>query len=296
MNPGARTRPAASITVSPDRGDNSPTAATRSPSIRTEAVRAGAPVPSIRRAFRISCDSRSSASGVPPQATSAAAISIDHQVFIRSPQRHVHRQGPRSTGQPSMPKNMMQGGRGVNGRAMISSLTDRRHFPTLEAHRYLNQASLGLIGQPAVQAMHRFIDDTARHGNCRMSDEDESHFLDPLRAQASKMFSCQTDQVAVVSCASEILSQLPMLLRISQDGTVIAVKTDFPSVTWPWLRQEILGRVRLRFVDDHPSECLTDALIDAIDDSTSVVAVSSVQFATGTSVDIGRLGDAVSAA
>jgi selenocysteine lyase/cysteine desulfurase len=179
---------------------------------------------------------------------------------------------------------------------MISSLTDRRHFPTLETHRYLNQASLGLIGQPAVQAMHRFIDDTARHGNCRMSDEDESHFLDPLRAQASKMFSCQADQVAVVSCASEILSQLPMLLRIPQDGTVIAVKTDFPSVTWPWLRQEILGRVRLRFVDDHPSECLTDALIAAIDDSTSVVAVSSVQFATGTSVDIGRLGDAVSAA
>src|SRR5204862_6528571 len=34
---------------------------------------------------------------------------------------------------------------------------------------------------------------------------------------------------------------------------------------------------------------LTDTLIEAIDESTSVVAVSSVQYATGTVVDISRL-------
>ena len=67
---------------------------------------------------------------------------------------------------------------------MTSSLIDRRQFPTLDTQRYLNQASLGLIGEPAVQAMHRFIDDTARHGNGRMSDEDEARFLDAMRARA----------------------------------------------------------------------------------------------------------------
>ena len=64
---------------------------------------------------------------------------------------------------------------------MIPSLFDRRDFPTLEQYRYLNQASLGLIGRPAVQAMHGFIDEYARHGNCRMSDEDEAQYLDALR-------------------------------------------------------------------------------------------------------------------
>ena len=95
---------------------------------------------------------------------------------------------------------------------MISSLIDRRHFPTLDTHRYLNQASLGLIGQPAVQAMHRFIDDTARHGNSRMSDEDEARFLDSMRTAASRLFSCPVERMAVVGCASEILAQLPLLL------------------------------------------------------------------------------------
>jgi selenocysteine lyase/cysteine desulfurase len=179
---------------------------------------------------------------------------------------------------------------------MISSLVDRRHYPTLERHRYLNQASLGLIGDPAVQAMHRFIDDTARHGNGCMSDEDEARFLNSLRSVAARLFSCPADRIAIVGCASEILAQLPLMVPLPPRATVIAVKTDFPAVTRPWLREQRLGRARIRFVEDRPSESLTDALIDAIDESTAVVAVSSVQFATGTAVDVRRLDQAVSTA
>src|SRR5438876_632530 len=56
---------------------------------------------------------------------------------------------------------------------MISSPFDRLDYPSLRQSVYLNQASLGLIGQPAVTAMHTFIDNVARHGNLYMSDRDE---------------------------------------------------------------------------------------------------------------------------
>src|SRR5213592_4087235 len=56
---------------------------------------------------------------------------------------------------------------------MIPPLFDRLHYPSLRQSAYLNQASLGLIGQPAVTAMHTFIDNVARHGNLYMSDRDE---------------------------------------------------------------------------------------------------------------------------
>ena len=39
---------------------------------------------------------------------------------------------------------------------MTSSLLDRSQYPCLRDNVYLNQASLGLIGQPAVAAMHSF--------------------------------------------------------------------------------------------------------------------------------------------
>ena len=60
------------------------------------------------------------------------------------------------------------------------------------------------------------------------------------------------------------------------------------------LREQSLNRGRIRFVDDDPSGSLTDALINAIDRNTAVVAISSVQFATGTAVNVDRVSKAVS--
>ena len=172
---------------------------------------------------------------------------------------------------------------------MISSLFDRLDYPSLRQSVYLNQASLGLISQPAAGAMHNFVDNVARHGNLYMSDRDEVAYFETLRERASRLLHCDSTQVAVVASASEILGQLPMLLQPRRKSTILAVSSDFPAITRPWLRLAGLKDHTVRFVDDL-SECdLTETLIEAIDDSTSVVAVSSVQYATGTVVDIPRL-------
>jgi len=59
---------------------------------------------------------------------------------------------------------------------MTSSLLDRSQYPCLSDSVYLNQASLGLIGQPAAAAMHSFLESVARHGNLYMSDSDEINY------------------------------------------------------------------------------------------------------------------------
>jgi cysteine desulfurase/selenocysteine lyase len=172
---------------------------------------------------------------------------------------------------------------------MIPSLFDRLDYPSLRQSVYLNQASLGLIGQPAVAAMHTFIDDVARHGNLYMSDNDEVGYCETLRERAARLLHSNSTQVAIVAGASEILGQLPLLLQPRLNSTILAVSSDFPAVTRPWLRLAALKDHRVRFVDDQPTCNLTDTLIEAIDENTAVVAVSSVQYATGTMVDISRL-------
>jgi selenocysteine lyase/cysteine desulfurase len=172
---------------------------------------------------------------------------------------------------------------------MISSPFDRSDYPSLRQSVYLNQASLGLIGQSAVTAMHTFIDNVARHGNLCMSDRDEVAYCETLRDRASRLLHCDSTQLAIVASASEILGQLPMLLQPRLKSTILAVSSDFPALTRPWLRLAALKDHTVRFVDDHPTCALTDTLIEAIDQSTAVVAVSSVQYATGTVVDISRL-------
>jgi selenocysteine lyase/cysteine desulfurase len=172
---------------------------------------------------------------------------------------------------------------------MIPSLFDRLVYPSLGQSVYLNQASIGLIGQPAVAAMHTFIDDVARHGNLYMSDSDEVEYCEKLRERAARLLHCDSAHVAIVAGASEILGQLALLLQPRLNSTILAVSSDFPAITRPWLRLATLKDHRVHFVEDQPTCNLTDTLIEAIDENTAVVAVSSVQYATGTIVDISRL-------
>ena len=133
---------------------------------------------------------------------------------------------------------------------MIQSISNRCNYPCLKRQSYLNQASLGLIGQPAVSAMHRFLDETARHGNLRMSDAEEAVFLQPLRSRFAQLTESKEKNVAIVSSASEILSQLPQLLSPPKLSKIILVSTDFPAITRPWIAYSQIKGCKLCFVDE----------------------------------------------
>ncbi len=172
---------------------------------------------------------------------------------------------------------------------MIDALIERSQYPSLNECIYLNQASLGLIAQPAVQDMHDFIENIARHGNLRMTDDDEVQIFESLRQRGARILNCEPDQLAILAGAGELLGQLPYLLPPKSGDNIVLVSTDFPAVTRPWIRYASENDCSLRFVDDIATENLSNRLIDHIDSRTAVVAVSSVQFSTGTLVDIPRL-------
>jgi cysteine desulfurase/selenocysteine lyase len=95
--------------------------------------------------------------------------------------------------------------------------------------------------------------------------------------------------VAILGSASELFGQLPYLMPVPRDQSVLLLASDFPAVTRPWLRLQQQGGCTLRFIEDDPGVDLTEALCAAIDSRTAVVAVSYVQYATGRKVDADRL-------
>jgi selenocysteine lyase/cysteine desulfurase len=176
----------------------------------------------------------------------------------------------------------------------MTALIPRSHYASLADSVYLNQASLGLLGQTAVEVMHRFVDDVARHGNLNMSDADEVGFFDQLRERAAELFRADSDRIAILSSASELLGQIPLLVPPIAGRKILAVATDFPAVTRPWLRLAASGECQVQFVEDDPERDLTADLIAALDRQTALVAVSCVQYATGTQLDVPRLRSAAS--
>lgn len=178
---------------------------------------------------------------------------------------------------------------------MIQSISSRLDYACLQTHSYLNQASLGLTGEPAVSAMHSFLDETARHGNLRMSDAEEAVFLQPLRSRIAQLIDAQKDNVAIVSSASEILNQLPVLLSPPEGSRIVVVSTDFPAITRPWIAYCQANACKLCFVEEEGNQTLTDQIIQNLDPQTAAVCVSYVQFSSGTRLDISRLRAATKA-
>ena len=172
----------------------------------------------------------------------------------------------------------------------IPSLVPRDRYAALERCTYLNQASLGLIPEPAVDAMEGFLKQTARFGNLYLDDDQEAAILDGVRSAGAGVLGASSDAVAVVSGASEGLGQVTSLLGPDR-GNVLLVGSDFPSVTYPWLAAAERGRVSVRFIEDRADRDLTQDLVEAIDPATAVVAFGVVQYATGTRVDAGRVAE-----
>ena len=119
---------------------------------------------------------------------------------------------------------------------MIHSLSNRDLYPSLRDYVYLNQASLGLISTNVVKEMQDFLQKIAQHGNIFMSDQAELDLLTSMRLGASKLFNCQPSQIAVLASASEMLNQIPYILRPEKNTTILMVDSDFPGVTRPWIK------------------------------------------------------------
>jgi cysteine desulfurase/selenocysteine lyase len=170
----------------------------------------------------------------------------------------------------------------------LPSLVARNSYAALERCTYFNQAALGLIPIPAVEAMHAFIEQTAQHGNLYLSDQQEVEILDGVRSTGAELLGTTANAVAVIGGASEGLGQIASLLEADR-GTVVLVSSDFPSVTYPWLAAAQRREIKLRFVEDRADRDLTHDLVDAIDATTSVVAFGAVQYATGSQIEVGRV-------
>ena len=172
---------------------------------------------------------------------------------------------------------------------MVDALSLRSGYPCLDQSIYLNQASLGLLHDQTVEEMTEFLSTVARYGNLKMTDKQEANFLDPLRGSIAKLLQAQPENIAILSSASELLSQVPNLCSPEPNSKIILVSTDFPSITRPWLTNKKTDDLKICFVNELPNADLTQTIIENIDPNTSVVCVSYVQFASGTRIDIKKL-------
>jgi len=153
----------------------------------------------------------------------------------------------------------------------------RTHFPALEAQVYLNTAGGGPMSREAVEAVRHYYDEFYEHGDTGW--EFWLGRVESVRARLARMLGVTPDEVAFLANASSGLNHVADLLA-GDDGTVAVLDGEFPSVTFPWSSR---GR-RLHFMK-------STAAIEDLPSSTSVLAVSHVQYQTGERLDLARVSE-----
>jgi selenocysteine lyase/cysteine desulfurase len=148
---------------------------------------------------------------------------------------------------------------------------------------WLNTASYGLPPRPAWEAMQRAMGDW-RHGRTSWEGWDEATTL--ARASFARLVGAAADDVSVGSVVSQ---QIGLIAASLPDGArVLAPEIEFGSNLFPYQMHASRG-VKVQTVP------LAD-LLEAIDDTVDLVALSTVQSSTGEVTDLAAVGDRARAA
>src|SRR5262245_484534 len=141
---------------------------------------------------------------------------------------------------------------------------------------WLNTASYGLPPRPAWDALQEALGDW-RHG--RTSWEGWDHSTQRARESFARLVGADAADVAVGSAVSQMVGL--MAAALPDGARVLAPAIEFGSNLFPYQMHESRGVV--------VETVSVDELVDRIDESIDLVAVSAVQSATGEVSDLAAI-------
>lgn len=164
-----------------------------------------------------------------------------------------------------------------------------REFPQSEDLVYLNHAGVSPWPRRAAEAVTRFAEENVTNGALHYPQWVKTETR--LRSQLQTLIHADSPQdIALLKSTSEGLSFVAQGLDWRPGDSIVTSDEEFPSnrVVWEALgpRGVTLRQVHLEQPDRTPEE----ALIEACDDTTRLLAISSVEYASGLRIDLPVLG------
>ncbi len=153
---------------------------------------------------------------------------------------------------------------------------------------HLNHAAVGPWPRRTVQAVEDFA-----HDNHQLGSLHYPHWVaveTRLRERGARLINAPPGDIALVKNTSEALSMVAWGLDWQAGDTVVISDEEFPSNRIVWESLQARG-VQVRQVNLHGTQTPEQALIEAMDARTRLLAISSVQYASGLRVSLEQLGE-----
>jgi cysteine desulfurase / selenocysteine lyase len=171
-------------------------------------------------------------------------------------------------------------------------LAPEEDFPVTRDVVYLNTAAAGLVPLPVIAEHDRLARELGRRGVLGYFDNLET-FTSAAREAGARLLGCDAALIGLATSVSEANSQIAWWLRPQRGSNIVSTDIESPAVTYPWLRvaEETGAEVRLVPARGDPASLSIEDLAGRVDDRTSVIAISQVEWVTGHRFDLSRLAE-----
>jgi cysteine desulfurase / selenocysteine lyase len=165
----------------------------------------------------------------------------------------------------------------------------RAEFPVLREQLYFNHAGVSPTSLRVAAAVREWMDDVVQHG-VRNERSWEARSEDARRL-AARIIGAAPEEIALVRNTSHGLGLVAEGLDWKPgDEVVVAASLEYPSNVYPWLHLRDRGVV-VREVVPQEGGVTPEAVAAAFTPRTRLLAVSSVQYATGHRTELEALGE-----
>ena len=164
----------------------------------------------------------------------------------------------------------------------------RDAFPACEGRAYLNCAAVAPGSTRVRAAINAWLDDHVARGN--MASQDWWARAAEVRARTAELIGAAPEEIAFVKSTSHGLAMVAEGLDWrSGDEVAVASALEYPSNVYAWKHLADRG-VEVRDIAVVDGAVTPEAVEEAIGPRTRLVAVSSVQFASGHRTDLDAIG------
>ncbi|HRX83732.1 MAG TPA: aminotransferase class V-fold PLP-dependent enzyme [Phycisphaerae bacterium] len=163
----------------------------------------------------------------------------------------------------------------------------REEFPITRNYNFQNHAAVAPMCTRAVQALERFCQENRDHAYLRGGAYKEA---ERVRQAAARFIGANADEICFIKNTTEGLNFVANGLNWQSGDNVVTTSVEFPANVYCWQALKAHG-VQVQMVFEENGRIPLESLLQAINARTRLVALSSVQYASGFRTDLAKLGE-----
>ncbi len=166
---------------------------------------------------------------------------------------------------------------------MVNWSEIRKEFPVCEKYVYLNPAGGSPVSKSAADEGKRFYDEMLEFGDTYWETWLER--TEKVRSSLAEFIGAEREEIGFTTNTSHGMNLVAQMLK--DKGTVLTMRDEFPSTTFPWLNQG----TEIKFVEPVDHAYPVEAIKKALTPDVRILVSSYVQYNTGFRQDLEALGN-----